>query len=164
MGYQPPIQDWMGFPPPHPGLDGVPHLSRTGWGTPLSRTGWDIPPHPHPGLETEKHSEHLLRGGRYASSVHAGGLSFLWWLSFVHALNMFGYFRVRHLILPSIGDSNINEHNSVSFHQAQRTYMIIQQIGPSHYVVSLKNRNSWFAAVVGTQNVLTKQCVPFFPT
>ena len=37
----------------------------TGWGTPPP---WldGVPPH---------HSEHLLRGGRYASCVHAGGLS-----------------------------------------------------------------------------------------
>ena len=48
-----PSQAWMvggTCGTPWPGLDGVP------------------PPH-------HKHSEHLLRGGRYASCVHAGGLS-----------------------------------------------------------------------------------------
>ena len=50
----PPIQDWMGYPPPpHSGLDEVP--------PPLSQ-------------EIEQHSEHLLRGGWYASCVHAGEL------------------------------------------------------------------------------------------
>ena len=65
LGYHPwpgldgvsPSQDWMGLPPPQPGLDGV---------TP-----------PPLCWETEQHSEHLLRGGRYASCVHAGRLSCL---------------------------------------------------------------------------------------
>ena len=60
---------------------GVPHPrsrwgpSRTGWGTPPpSKTGWGNPPSPH--QEIEQHSEqHLLRDGRYASCVHAGGFS-----------------------------------------------------------------------------------------
>ena len=47
------VQAWRGYPP-CPRLDGV---------TPL----------PH--QETDQQSEHLLRGGRYASCVHAGGLS-----------------------------------------------------------------------------------------
>ena len=67
---------------------GVPHI-RTGWGYPLS--GLDgIPPPlgldggtPWSGLDEgaqppvmiEQQSEHLLRGERYASCVHAGGLS-----------------------------------------------------------------------------------------
>ena len=46
------VQDWMQYPPPHPGLDGVPP-----------------PPHHQ---ETDQHNEHLLRGGRYASCVDAG--------------------------------------------------------------------------------------------
>ena len=46
------------------GVPQVPPISRTGWGTP--------PLHPR---ETEQHSEeHLPRGERYASCVHAGGL------------------------------------------------------------------------------------------
>ena len=60
-------QDW-GTPAPHPGQD---------WGTPSPRTGLGYPP--QPGLEypskTEQQSKHLLRGGRYASCIHAGGLS-----------------------------------------------------------------------------------------
>ena len=71
-------------------MGGVPH-PRSGWGVPgvpLSSQVWmvggtqgnpptpglDGVPHPHPHW-TEQHSEHLLLGGRYASCVHAGGLS-----------------------------------------------------------------------------------------
>ena len=50
----------MGYPP-RPGL-GTPDL---GWGTPLD-LGRGTPP---------LHSEHLIRDERYASYVHAGGLS-----------------------------------------------------------------------------------------
>ena len=66
MGY-PPSQTWDGVPPitgwgtPPSSLDGVPQPSMDG-----------VPPPP------PQHSEHLLRGGRYASCVHAGGLSCLW--------------------------------------------------------------------------------------
>ena len=42
-----------------------------GMGYPLARSGWGNPPPPR----TEQQSEHLLRGGRYASWVHAGRLS-----------------------------------------------------------------------------------------
>ena len=54
-----PHRDWMGYPP-----------IMTGWGNPPppTMTGWGTPPHHH-------HSKHLLRGGRYASGVHSGGLS-----------------------------------------------------------------------------------------
>ena len=60
-----------------PGLDGgypVPGFSGDqGWRTPPPpRTEWVTPPTPN--QETEQHSEHLLRGGRYASCVHTGGL------------------------------------------------------------------------------------------
>ena len=84
-----PCQDWMGYPPPigtgwgtpmgtvrgtpTPCWDwmGVPPVG-TGWATPL--LGLDgVPPLPH--QETEQQSELLLRGGRYASCVHAGGIS-----------------------------------------------------------------------------------------
>ena len=62
------------------GLDGCPPV-KTGSGYPPSRTRWGTPhPGPHappPGQETDQHSEHLLRGGWYASCVHAGGLSCL---------------------------------------------------------------------------------------
>ena len=51
--------------PPHPGLYGVrPVQDWMGYRTP-------------PCQEIEQHSEHLPRGGRHASCVHAGGLSCL---------------------------------------------------------------------------------------
>ena len=75
MGY-PPDQGqgtpwiWDGVPPRTwdrvPPLDlgqGIPPRPGTGY---LPDLGWGTPP---------QHSEHLLRGGRYASCVHAGGLS-----------------------------------------------------------------------------------------
>ena len=43
-----------------------------GGGYPMSGGGYPISPPPHC---AEQHSEHLLRGGRCASCVHAGGLS-----------------------------------------------------------------------------------------
>ena len=56
---------------PGPGLDGggypIPGLDGGGV-SPTTMTRWGNPP-PH------QHSEHLLRGGRYASCVHAIGLS-----------------------------------------------------------------------------------------
>ena len=41
----PPIWDWMGYPLPHPGLDGVPHPhpGLDGGSPPPSRTWWGIP-------------------------------------------------------------------------------------------------------------------------
>ena len=56
LGGGTPSKDWIPHPvsdgvPPYPGLDGVPPIRR------------------------QQHSEQLLRGGRYASCVHAGGLS-----------------------------------------------------------------------------------------
>ena len=97
-----PSQVWPGgtpslvqVPPPRPGLDGVPP-PRPGTRVPPSRTwdgvappqtwdqvpsrtwDWVLPP-PDLGPGTPpppQHSEeHLIRGGRYASCVHAGGLS-----------------------------------------------------------------------------------------
>ena len=76
-----------GTPPLHPDLGWVTPHPDLGWGTPpvqtldrvhppQSRTEWGTPP--SPGQKTEQHSEHLLRGGRYASCVHAGGLSCLY--------------------------------------------------------------------------------------
>ena len=85
-----PSQVWdRGVPHPRSGQRGeVPHSrSRQGGGYPIQQTGgvphpglsgvpppWDEVP-PLPNQKTEQHSEHLLRGGRYASCVHAGGLS-----------------------------------------------------------------------------------------
>ena len=73
-----PQQGWMGYPP-QLGLDGSPSVG-TSWGyppyldcigTPPVRTGWGY----SPPLPRQQQSEHLLHGGRYASCVHAGGLS-----------------------------------------------------------------------------------------
>ena len=55
----------LGWGPPWT-WDGVPPSSDLGWGT-LLDLGWGT-------LLDLGHSEHLLRGGRYASCVHAGGL------------------------------------------------------------------------------------------
>ena len=75
-----PHPDWMGYPSPHPGLDDV-SQSMTGWGTPSP--GLDgVPPSPHC-QETEQHSEHLLRGRRFTSCIHAEGLSCLLFLFLV---------------------------------------------------------------------------------
>ena len=71
VGYlSPEVRPWPGQggdPSPWPGQDGAPlPMARSGWGT------------PHPGTTprgTERQSEHLLRSWRYASCVHAGGLS-----------------------------------------------------------------------------------------
>ena len=64
-----PDQDWMGVPP-HQDCIGVPP-NRTGWGIPqpLSGVNEGTP------QEIEQQSEHLLRGGWYASCFHAEGLS-----------------------------------------------------------------------------------------
>ena len=51
--------------------DGVSPYLDLGWATPLPRPEMGYPAPPY----TEQHSEHLLRGGRCASCVHAGGLS-----------------------------------------------------------------------------------------
>ena len=75
---------WEGYPLPGPcgGYPGVPPSPRTLWGIPPSRPRMGYPPiqdwmgYPPPCQETDQHSEHLLRGGQYASCVHAGGLSF----------------------------------------------------------------------------------------
>ena len=76
-GYPP---TWDGVPAPRPGT-GYP----LGWGTPQTWNrapppdmGWGTPPDLRWGTplpQTDQHSEHLLHGGRYASCVHAGGLS-----------------------------------------------------------------------------------------
>ena len=69
-----PNQVRMGYPlsrygvPPSPTRDGVPHSQ--GWGTLPARMGLPPPP-PRLGQQME----YLIRGGRYASCVHAGGLS-----------------------------------------------------------------------------------------
>ena len=70
-----PYQDWMGFP-----------LSRTGCGYPPIQDWMGYPrPCPPP---SEQHSEHLLRGGRYAFCVHAGRLSCFssfWYSDYIHS-------------------------------------------------------------------------------
>ena len=61
---------------------------RTGWGTGYPQSGlsrWGNPPHqdwigvtpPSHNQKTEQQIKHLLRGRRYASCVHTGGLSSL---------------------------------------------------------------------------------------
>ena len=63
-----PIQPNGGVPhSPRPGLDGVPP-------PPPARTGWGYPPE-------GTVDEYLIRGGQYASCVHAGGLSCLNYIS-----------------------------------------------------------------------------------
>ena len=79
-----PRSGWWGYPgyPPDQVWRGVPRLpplARSGWcrvpvvlppwldGVPPTMAGWGTPLH--------QHSEHLLHSGRYASCVHAGGLS-----------------------------------------------------------------------------------------
>ena len=103
VGYPIPGQDG-GYPHPRSGwrYPGVLPLS-AGWGKtvltwePLPRSRWEVPhprslsylapsagwvhPPPLPGQDgvgypkLEQHGVYLLRGGRYASCVHAGGLS-----------------------------------------------------------------------------------------
>ena len=90
MGYSPNDQVLMGYPLPPtryplprdlawvPGMGYPPDL---GQGTPRPGTGYTPRPGtgyhpPDMGRGTPpQHSEHLLRGGWYASCVHAGGLS-----------------------------------------------------------------------------------------
>ena len=65
---------------PIPGQDGGYHIS--GQGVPPSiRLYGGIP------LETELHSQYLLHGGRYASCVHAGGLSCFFCVYLLDTLN-----------------------------------------------------------------------------
>ena len=65
-GGTPTIKTWLGYPP------------TPGWATPWT---WDGVPPPRPGMgyhplpTRQQHSEHFLCGRRYASCVHAGGLS-----------------------------------------------------------------------------------------
>ena len=75
-----PIQTWKGIPPSRPGMGVPPPPSRPGRGYPHPDLGWGTPPiqvrskdrgYPLP----DQHSVYLLRSGRYASSVYAGGLS-----------------------------------------------------------------------------------------
>ena len=72
-----------GYPLPGPGgWQGVPPFPHPGWGGgypfPTSRRG--VPPFPDPGggggePQLKQYSVYLLHGRRYASCVHAGGLS-----------------------------------------------------------------------------------------
>ena len=62
----------LGGPPPRPGQDRMGYTPLPGMGYPRPvRSGWGTPP----SSRTEQQSEHLLRGWRYASCVHAEGLS-----------------------------------------------------------------------------------------
>ena len=83
-GYPPPDMGWD-TPQTQVWLGGIP--SQVWSGVPHPRSGYPPPPghgmgYPPwtwhgvtPPPETDQHSEHLLCGGRYASCVHAGGLS-----------------------------------------------------------------------------------------
>ena len=76
---------WDGVPPPRLGMryppgPGMGYPPDLGWGTPKPDLGWGTPPDLRGYPPTwdgvpPQHSEYLLRGGRYASCVHAGGLS-----------------------------------------------------------------------------------------
>ena len=68
-------QTWDGVPPPTPPQtwDRVPPRPGMGYPRPPDLE-WGTPPRPGT-LYPPQHSEHLLRGGRYVSCVHAGGLS-----------------------------------------------------------------------------------------
>ena len=112
LGEGAPVRTVWGKPPPLSGLDGgtpvrtgwgksstpirtgwVISPSRIGWGYLLVRTGWGYLPYwdwigfPPPSLETPQQGEHLLRSRRYASCVHAGGLSCLILLSGLDGVN-----------------------------------------------------------------------------
>ena len=69
-GHPPPSQDRTDVPPP-PSQDRTGVFPQPGqdWHTPPPGWGWGPPP------RTERQSEHLLPGRRYASCVQAGGLS-----------------------------------------------------------------------------------------
>ena len=82
--YPPSGLDGVGYPIlhdggyPHPSHQGIPHPSERGDpGMGYPNCYWMGAPPLLP--ETEQQSEHLLVGWRYASCVHAGGLSFSYW-------------------------------------------------------------------------------------
>ena len=86
----PPARTGQGYPPPGQDRTGVYLGQDRTWVNPLPGTG--VPPPPP---ETKQHSEHLLRNGRYASCVHAGGLSCLrsfHVISCFYAIAMFVHF------------------------------------------------------------------------
>ena len=108
-----------GYPIPGPG-GGVPHPRSRGhppgrgtpqqgappgvhppcrgpaWGTPPGRGGLPgVPPPPPP--QQEQHSVYLLRGGRYASCVQAGGLSCYVFFSFLGLSKVYIYSGITYL-------------------------------------------------------------------
>ena len=110
----PPSSQWGGS---RSSQQGVP-LVGTGWGTPCQdrmgilpllgldgsippppiRTGLDTPPTSD---ETEQHSEYLLRGGQYASCIHAGGLScfiFILFCSIRHCIKEKQILQLHHML------------------------------------------------------------------
>ena len=82
LGWATPHHQDLAGVPPYPGMDTPP--PDLGWGTPTIKTwlgypptlGWGTPPPQTWDGVPPSHSEHLLRGGWYASCVHAGGISY----------------------------------------------------------------------------------------
>ena len=74
VGY--PILGLNGGTPSQVQMEGTPSQVQTGGTLGYPPPGLDgVNPPPPPNWETEQHSEPWPRGGRYASCVHAGGLS-----------------------------------------------------------------------------------------
>ena len=133
-----PIQSWLG---------GGHTLARSAWGTPLLGLGlgrpppietrWWYSPHwdwmgyppppswtgsgnPPPPTETEQQSEYLLHGGRYASCVHAGGLSSLNLILILgyHHMGTTRYFQHSLNLRSSKSILTCHKHSKVCFHIA----------------------------------------------
>ena len=80
-------QSWLGGTPGWTRQNWGSPCEGQGWGSPTARSGWGTPwpgqdgVLPWPGQDwgtpprREQPSEHLLRGGRFASCIYAGGLS-----------------------------------------------------------------------------------------
>ena len=106
---QVPIPDGGGYPHPVPMKGGGYPILLVGRGTPIPDLGWGVPPIQvrsqvrtggggwHPQLE--QHSMYLLHGGRYASCIHAGGLSCLYLNLSIHLASLIYIWLVNKLII-----------------------------------------------------------------